>query len=74
MPAFDLPPDTPPQIEETVRRIIAEADDSFLMLPDAVDRVLREHPDLGITRRELNEILTDAATKAGVPIGLEWSD
>jgi hypothetical protein len=68
------PPETPPQIEQSVKEIIAESSDSFLMLPEAIDRIRREHPDLKISRRELSEILMEAAAKAGIPIGLEWSD
>jgi hypothetical protein len=62
------------QLASLIEQIIEESRDSFLMLPEAIERIERECPNLVVEQNVLAQWLHDAAGAAGIPIGLEWSD
>lgn len=62
------------QLASAIRTTVFAKKDSFLTLPDAVEEIMADNPDLTLSRRDLSDMVLDAAIHAGVPIGATWDD
>ena len=62
------------QLASVVRTTVAAKQNRFLVLPDAVDEIMARNPGLATSRKQVSDMVVDAALNAGVSVGIAWDD